>query len=61
MEAVPVQLVKCALWLSLSVTVACLTTELAVNPRPATATFCVLAPVLVTVTDQCAVAPGLPT
>ena len=40
---------------------ACLITESAVKPRPATATVCVLAPVLVTVTDQDAVAPGLPT
>jgi len=61
LASAPVQVVKCALWLSLSVTVACLTTELPVNPRPATSTCCVLTPVLVTVTDQRAVAPGLPT
>jgi hypothetical protein len=44
-----------------SVTVAFLTADPPLNPRPDTATVCAVRAALVTVTDHDAVAPGLPT
>ena len=61
LDAAPAQFVKCGLLASDSVTVACLTTDPPLNPRPDTATACAVCAVLVTVTDHDAVAPGLPT